>query len=223
MEFFKALIDFVLHIDEHLVEMVAEYGVFTYAILFFIIFAETGFVVTPFLPGDSLLFAAGALAATGALNVWIIIGLLLLAAVLGNSVNYAIGSFIGPRIMKQDKIRFIKKEYLIKTQEFYEKHGVKAVILGRFLPFFRTFIPFVAGIGNMSPAKFSLYNLIGAVLWVIPFTLLGYAFGEIPVVKENFSLVVLGIIFVTVLPTLVGVVREVIKSRREKTEAAAKN
>lgn len=214
MEILQQLWSFVLHIDEHLLEIVQQYGTLTYIILFFIIFSETGFVVTPFLPGDSLLFAAGALAATGGLNIWSMIALLLIAAFLGNAVNFSIGRYIGPRILENNKIPFIKQEHLLKTQLFYEKHGSKAVVIGRFLPFLRTFVPFVAGIGKMNAAKFMLYNLVGAVLWIIPFSLAGFWFGNIPFVKQNFSLVVLGIIFITVLPTLIAVVRETLKNKQ---------
>ncbi|OWY22502.1 DedA family protein [Sphingobacteriales bacterium UPWRP_1] len=207
MEFIQQLIDFVLHIDKHLLEIINQYGTLTYFILFAIVFAETGFVVTPFLPGDSLLFAIGALAAGGALNVWFIMGLLIVAAFTGNMVNFYIGRYIGPKIFGYNNIRFIKREYLVKTQEFYAKHGAKAVVIGRFLPIFRTFVPFVAGIGNMSYSKFIFYNLLSAVLWVAPFTLAGYWFGNIPFVKNNFTLVVLGIIFITILPALFAAIK----------------
>lgn len=207
MEFLQQIIDFVLHIDKHLTEIIANYGTLTYAILFLIIFAETGFVVTPFLPGDSLLFAVGALAAQGALNVWLFIVLVLIAAFTGNMVNYYIGRQMSARILTQGKLRFIKREYLTKTQDFYVKHGAKAVVIGRFLPIFRTFVPFVAGIGMMDVGKFTFYNLLGAVLWVIPFTLAGFWFGNIPFVKENFTLVVLAIIGVTILPAIIAAIR----------------
>ncbi|HRI28996.1 MAG TPA: DedA family protein [Chitinophagales bacterium] len=207
MEFLQQIIDFVLHIDKHLTEIIAQYGTLTYAILFLIIFAETGFVVTPFLPGDSLLFAVGALAAQGALNVWLFIVLVLIAAFTGNMVNYYIGRQMSARILTQGKLRFIKREYLTKTQDFYVKHGAKAVVIGRFLPIFRTFVPFVAGIGMMEAGKFTFYNLLGAVLWVIPFTLAGFWFGNIPFVKENFTLVVLAIIGVTILPAIIAAIR----------------
>jgi membrane-associated protein len=208
MDLLYRLFNFILHIDEHLLDIVNQYGMLTYAILFFIIFAETGFVVTPFLPGDSLLFAVGALAATGGLNVTMIIILLLIAAILGNTTNYWIGRYIGVKIFDWN-IPFLKREYLSKTEAFYDKHGAKAVVIGRFLPFFRTFVPFVAGVGKMDFAKYSLYNIVGALLWVAPFTLAGYLFGNIPIVKENFSIVVLAIVGITALPTLIAVAKEV--------------
>jgi len=208
MDLLYRLFNFILHIDEHLLDIVNQYGMLTYAILFFIIFAETGFVVTPFLPGDSLLFAVGALAATGGLNVAMIVILLMAAAILGNTTNYWIGRYIGVKIFDWN-IPFLKREYLSKTEAFYDKHGAKAVVIGRFLPFFRTFVPFVAGVGKMDFAKYSLYNIVGALLWVAPFTLAGYLFGNIPIVKENFSIVVLAIVGITALPTLIAVAKEV--------------
>lgn len=215
MDFLQVFLDFVLHLDKHLVELVSQYGTFVYVILFFIIFSETGFVVTPFLPGDSLLFAAGALAAreNGGLDVWLMMGLLFIAAVLGNTINYSIGAFIGPKIFARDT-RFIKKATLIKTHEFYEKHGAKAIILSRFLPIFRTFVPFVAGIGKMSWQRYSLYNIIGGGAWILSITLLGYFFGNLPFVQKNFSIVVLAIIGVTIAPAAYGFLREWLKSRK---------
>lgn len=213
MEFIWSLLDFVLHIDKHLIEIVHQYGTLTYIILFLIIFCETGLVVTPFLPGDSLLFALGALAAKGDLNIWLIIVLLIIAAFLGNMVNYTIGRYFGNRI---DNNRFVKKEHLAKTEEFYAKYGAKAVIMGRFVPFFRTFVPFVAGIGQMNFYQYTLYTLIGAVLWVLPFCVAGYCFGTIPFVKDNFSLVVLAIIALTLIPTFLGIWQEVRKQKKAK-------
>ncbi|QQS27585.1 MAG: DedA family protein [Sphingobacteriales bacterium] len=213
MEFIQYLIDFVLHIDQHLESIIDQYGTLTYIILFLIIFAETGFVITPFLPGDSLLFAVGAIAAMGAINVWLVLILVLIAAFLGNMVNYSIGRQMSERIFTAEKIRFIKKEYLIKTQEFYVKHGAKAVVIGRFLPIFRTFVPFVAGIGLMDFRKFTYYNLLGAVLWVVPFTLGGYWFGRLPFVKENFTLVVLGIIGITIVPAIYAAIKMRLQKR----------
>jgi membrane-associated protein len=202
------LVDFILHIDKHLAVIIEQYGTSTYAILFFIIFAETGFVVTPFLPGDSLLFAAGALAGTtGKLSLWPLIGLLFIAAVLGNTINFALGRWIGPSILEKEKIPFVKKSHITKTTEFYEKHGGKAVILSRFLPFFRTFVPFIAGIGKMNWGRFTIYNIVGAFFWIVPITWLGYIFGEHPIVKKNFTLVVLAIIVITVLPAVIGGLR----------------
>ncbi len=207
MDVLYRLFHFVLHIDEHLLEMVNQYGILTYAILFFIIFAETGFVVTPFLPGDSLLFAVGALCVNSNLNIALVIVLLFVAAVLGNTTNYALGRYIGPKAF-DGKIPFLKRDYLTQTENFYAKYGQKAVVIGRFLPFFRTFVPFVAGIGRMDFRQYTIYNIVGALLWVVPFTLAGYLFGNIPAVKNNFSLVVLGIIGITVLPAVIGVLRE---------------
>ena len=204
------IIDFILHIGDKLVMLFAQYGTLLYWILFLIVFAETGFVVTPFLPGDSLLFAAGMLAANsdGVLSPYLIILVCIVAAFLGNTVNYKIGNFFGPKIFEQEKIRFIKKEYLIKTHDFYEKHGTKAIVIGRFLPFIRTFVPFVAGVGSMDWKKFSLYNLIGAILWVTPFTLAGFFLGKVPFVEQNFEKIMLSIIFITVLPTFIGIFNE---------------
>jgi membrane-associated protein len=204
------IIDFILHIGDKLDMLFAQYGTLLYWILFLIVFAETGFVVTPFLPGDSLLFAAGMLAANsdGVLSPYLIILVCIVAAFLGNTVNYKIGNFFGPKIFEQEKIRFIKKEYLIKTHDFYEKHGTKAIVIGRFLPFIRTFVPFVAGVGSMDWKKFSLYNLIGAILWVTPFTLAGFFLGKVPFVEQNFEKIMLSIIFITVLPTFIGIFNE---------------
>jgi len=193
------LIDFLLHIDEHLAALVQNYGLFTYLIIFFIIFAETGFVFTPFLPGDSLLFAAGALAAIGSLNPFLIIGVLSLAAFLGDTANYWIGHFFGDKIIKS-KFLFIKQEHIVKTQNFYKKHGKKTIILARFVPIVRTFAPFVAGIGKMQYREFITFNLIGGIAWVLTFTLAGYFFGNIPAVQHNFTYVIFAIIGVSTLP-----------------------
>ena len=199
MELFRRFIDLFLHLDRHLTELVAQYGTWTYGILFAIIFAETGLVVTPFLPGDSLLFAAGALAALGAMDPWILAGLLMLAAILGNFVNYQIGRWVGPKAFSGE-IKWLRKDYLDRTHAFFEKHGVVAIILTRFAPILRTFAPFVAGVGQMSYTRFMLLNTIGGVLWVGMFVGAGYFFGNLPQVKHNFSLVILGIIVVSLLP-----------------------
>ncbi|TGD81440.1 DedA family protein [Hymenobacter wooponensis] len=203
MEIIKHLIDFVLHLDKHLTELVQDYGVWTYAILFLIIFVETGVVVLPFLPGDSLLFAAGSLAALpgSPLNVWALMGLLIVAAVLGDALNYHIGDYLGPRVFSGNS-RFLKREHLEKTQAFYQKHGAKTIILARFIPIIRTFAPFVAGVGTMSYTKFLSYNLVGAVAWVLLLTGAGYFFGSMPFVQKNFSLVVVAIIVLSVLPAV---------------------
>ncbi len=208
MEFIKSAIDLFLHLDEYLQTIIANYGAWTYGILFAVIFVETGLVVMPFLPGDSLLFAAGTFAALGSLNVWFLIGLLAVAAVVGDAVNYSIGYYLGERAYS---IKWIKKEYLDKTHAFFEKHGGKAIFLARFVPIVRTFAPFVAGIGRMSYGYFATYNIVGGISWVFIFTLLGYFFGNIPFVKKNFELVIIAIILISVLP----MVYEWLKARRE--------
>jgi membrane-associated protein len=206
MELISWFIDVVLHLDKHLTELVANYHIWVYLILFLIIFCETGLVVTPFLPGDSLLFAVGALAAvdqTGTLDatwVWI---LLTFAAVLGNEVNFRIGRAIGPRAFSGG-VRWLKQDYLVRTQRFYEKHGGKTIILSRFIPIIRTFAPFVAGVGQMQRRRFAAYNVAGGFAWVTIFTWGGYLFGNVPVVKENFGLVTIGIVVVSVLPVVWG-------------------
>lgn len=206
------MIDFVLHFDEHLFEFVRLYGAWVYGLLFGIVFAETGLVVTPFLPGDSLLFATGALAATGVLNPWLAFGLLALAAFTGNAVNYAIGRRIGPRIFTATDDsslvgRMMNREYLDRAHAFFEQYGGKAIILGRFVPIVRTFVPFVAGAGQMRAASFVAYNAIGALAWVGLCLLAGVLFGNVPIIKNNFSLVTLGIVIVSILPVLVEYVR----------------
>lgn len=208
MELIKALIDFILHIDQHLVDIVNDYQTWTYLILFLIIFAETGLVVTPFLPGDSLLFAAGAIIAKPetSLNVVLMWGLLIVAAILGDLVNYHVGKFIGVKAFS-GKYRFLKMEYLNKTQQFYNKHGGKTIIYARFIPIIRTFAPFVAGIGTMRYGRFATYNIAGGIAWVTSFLFIGYFFGGLPVIKENFTYVIFGIIFLSVLPAIVEVIR----------------
>ena len=216
MEQIRFLFDFFLHLDEHMANIINQYGVWTYLILFLIIFMETGFVVTPFLPGDSLLFAAGTFAALGSLNVWLLILLLIVAAIGGDTVNYWIGHYMGDRAYN---VRWIKKEYLDRTHAFFEKHGGKTIFLARFVPIVRTFAPFVAGMGHMSYGYFFSYNVFGGIVWVILFTLLGYFFGNIPFVKANFELVIIAIILLSVVPA----VWEAWKARREiKMEKAAK-
>jgi len=217
MELIQYLVDFVLHLDKHLNEIIQNFGVWTYLILFLIIFLETGLVITPFLPGDSLLFAAGSFAALGSLNVVVLFVLLSFAAILGDTVNYWIGHYIGPRAFSGN-IRFLKVEYLDRTHEFYERHGGKTIILARFIPIIRTFAPFVAGIGAMTYPKFIAYNVIGGVLWVGLFVFGGYYFGNLPVVKENFALVILAIIFISVVPGLIEFFRERARASR-KAEA----
>ena len=212
------LIDLFLHLDRHLAEFVTSYGVWVYAVLFAIIFAETGLVVTPILPGDSLLFACGALAATGVLNVWLILALLVTAAILGDAVNYSVGNYVGPRVFSaQDSSGFwqraLNRDHLRQAHEFFERHGGKAIVLGRFVPIVRTFVPFVAGAGTMTYASFAFYNVTGALIWVGICVGAGYAFGNVPIVQENFSLVALGIVFVSLLPMLVEYLRHRSRSR----------
>ena len=211
MDFVRSVVDFFLHLDEHLNQIVTTYGVWTHLILFAIVFAETGLVVTPFLPGDSLLFAAGALAALGSLDLWLLVVLLIGAAILGDSVNYWVGAWIGPRAFSGN-VRFLRKDYLERTHAFYEKHGGKTIILARFVPIIRTFAPFVAGVGAMSYPRFIVYNIIGAVLWVGLFVPLGYFFGNMPTVKNNFSLVIFAIIGISVMPIAV----EMFRARRSR-------
>lgn len=199
MEVIKFLIDFVLHMDVHLSEIIGNYGAWTYGILFLIIFLETGFVVTPFLPGDSLLFAAGSFAALGDLNPVYLFILLSIAAVLGDTINYSIGAYIGPRAFSGE-IKYLKKEHLDRTSEFYDKHGGKTIILARFIPIIRTFAPFVAGIGAMTYSHFILYNVIGGISWVAIFIFGGYYFGNLPFVRDNFPLVIFAIIFISFIP-----------------------
>ena len=200
MDFVAGYVDIILHLDKHLGALIQQYGVWTYLVLFLVIFCETGLVVTPFLPGDSLLFTAGAFAANGALDVvWLFISLTV-ASIIGDTVNYWAGKYAGPNILHKRKIRFINREHLLKTEKFYEKHGAKTIILARFLPIFRTFAPFVAGIGNMRYSVFITYNVIGGVLWNATFLFGGYFFGNIPLIKENFTAVIFIIIFVTLLP-----------------------
>jgi len=212
MDLIKYLIDFILHLDKHLVELVTQYGVWTYGILFLIIFCETGLVVTPILPGDSLLFAVGALAAKGGLNVFTVFVLLSIAAILGDTVNYWVGKIVGPRVFSRESSRWLNKEHLQRTHEFYEKYGGKTIIIARFMPIIRTFAPFVAGIGQMSYGKFILYNIVGGIVWIGGFLYAGYFFGNIPVIKRNFTLVVFAIIIISVLPA----VFEYWRSRRAK-------
>lgn len=215
MEFIQFIIDFILHIDVHLTELVVEYGVWIYAILFLIIFCETGLVVTPFLPGDSLLFVAGALASIGSnhLNVHLLIGMLIVAAVLGDAVNYTIGKFFGEKLFSNPDSKIFKQSYLQKTHDFYEKHGGKTIILARFVPIVRTFAPFVAGMGSMSYKYFASYNVIGGIAWVSVFTYAGYFFGELEFVKKNLSIFILAIIFISIIPAVVEVWRNRRKSK----------
>lgn len=217
MELIYTLIDFVLNIDEHLVVLVNDYKTWTYLILFLIIFAETGFVVTPFLPGDSLLFAAGAIIANpeSNLNIFLMAAILIVAAILGDWLNYHIGKYVGPKAFS-GKYKLLKKEYLDKTNAFYDKYGGKTIIYARFVPIIRTFAPFVAGIGTMKYSKFLSYNVIGAVVWIISFLFLGYFFGGLPIIKDNFSIVIFLIIFISMLPPILEILRE--KFKKPKTD-----
>lgn len=212
MELIQQLLDFILHIDQHLVAIVQTYQTWTYLVLFLIIFSETGFVVTPFLPGDSLLFAAGALLAKGdtGLSLALMGFLLTLAAISGNTLNYYLGSYFGKKVFKPEN-KILKLEYYQKTQDFFSKHGAKAVIFSRFLPIFRTVAPFVAGVGHMPIAKYMLYNIVGGLSWIVSFLALGYFFGNLPFVKQNFSLVVLSIIVVSVLPAIFAALKPATK------------
>ncbi|MDE2584266.1 MAG: DedA family protein [Betaproteobacteria bacterium] len=206
MELLTAFFDILLHLDKHLAILVQQYGPWIYAILFFIVFAETGFVVTPFLPGDSLLFVAGALAAIGDMNLALLVASLSVAAILGNTANYAIGRWFGQRLLNWNS-RLINRGALQKTHAFYELHGGKTVVLSRFLPLFRTFAPFVAGMGAMGYARFTLFNVIGGLAWVLSLTLAGYWFGNLPWIKANLSLVIVAIIAVSLLPAVIGYLR----------------
>ena len=215
MEFITQAIDFFLHLDKYLTIIVNEYGTLTYLILFLIVFTETGLVFMPLLPGDSLLFATGALAAsTGALNIWLVIILLIIAALLGDNVNYFVGRYLGAAIKKRERILFLKREYLEKTEAFYEKHGGRTVIMARFIPIVRTVAPFVAGAGSMNYSRYIVYCVIGALLWVPSLSLLGYFFGQLEFVKKNFELVVFAIIGISVLP----IIWQFLKSKLMKPE-----
>jgi len=215
MELVHWFVDFFLHLDQHLAEVIQQYGGYTYALLFLIVFLETGLVVTPLLPGDSLLFAAGSFAGLGALRLWPLFFLLCAAAILGDTVNYAIGAYLGPRVFHFPKSRFFNPEHLKKTHDFYEKYGGKTIIIARFVPIIRTFAPFVAGMGAMSYPRFLTYNVVGGLLWVSACVFAGYCFGNLPVVKKNFSLVMLAIIVISLLPAGVGYLRHRLEAKRQ--------
>lgn len=217
MEIIKTLIDFILHIDDHLVELVSTYGTETYLFLFLIIFVETGVVIMPFLPGDSLIFAGAALAANGSLNIFILFFVIFFAAVIGDTVNYHIGKAFGNKLINWNN-RFIKKEYIEKTSHFFEKHGGKSIIIARFVPIVRTFAPFVAGIGKMHYLKFLSYNVVGAGLWVLLFCVAGFFFGNIPFVKDNFSIVIIAIILISLLPAIIGAIKAKIGDKKKLIE-----
>ncbi|MTB68457.1 DedA family protein [Providencia sp. wls1943] len=225
MEFISFIIDFILHIDVHLAELVAEYGVWVYGILFLILFCETGLVVTPFLPGDSLLFVAGALAAlpSNDLNVHVMVLLMIIAAIIGDAVNYTIGRIFGEKLFKNPDSKIFRRSYLDKTHQFYEKHGGKAIILARFVPIVRTFAPFVAGMGKMSYRHFAFYNVTGALLWVLLFTYAGYLFGDLPIVQKNLKLLIVAIIFISILPGVIEIIRHRRAAAKEKNAVAKEN
>jgi membrane-associated protein len=220
MGFFPDLLEIILHLDRHLLDLCTQYGAWVYAILFVIVFCETGLVVTPFLPGDSLLFAVGSLAAINALDLMTSIVLLIAAAILGDTVNYWIGDYVGPKVFHQENSRFLNKEYLVRTHRFYEKHGGKTIIIARFLPIIRTFAPFVAGIGSMTYKRFLMFNVVGGALWVLLFVPAGYFFGSVPFVKNNFSLVILALVLIPGIPSVVEVVRMQVKRRKARSKAS---
>jgi membrane-associated protein len=219
MDLFELAVDFIIHLDRYLEVIIKTFGIWSYLILFLVIFMETGLVVTPFLPGDSLLFAAGALAAIGAFDVIPLFFLLMFAAILGDTANYWIGHYIGPRVFNE-KIRFLKREYLEKTQAFYEKHGGKTILLARFVPIVRTFAPFVAGVGKMRYGYFISYNVFGGILWVAIFIFAGFFFGNIPLVKDNFSFVIIAIVLISVMPAVYEYLKERSKTKKEAALAA---
>ena len=217
MEFFSFIIDFILHIDQHLTELAAQYGAWIYGILFLIIFCETGLVVMPLLPGDSLLFAAGSIAAIGKMNIHLMVVLLIIAAILGDAVNFMVGKYFGEKLFSNPNSKIFKQSHLQKTQQFYAKHGGKTILMARFIPIVRTFAPFVAGMGHMSYHHFLAYNVIGGVLWVTIFSYLGYFFGNMDIVKDNLSLVLVAIIVLSILPAII----EIIRHKRAANKAGA--
>jgi membrane-associated protein len=211
------LIDFILHVDQHLLEFVRDYGTWIYAILFLIIFVETGLVVMPLLPGDSLLFAAGAIAATGAMDPVLLSILLFIAAVMGDSLNYQVGRYIGPRVFNMN-LRFIKRDHLLKTQSFFEKHGGKTIIFARFLPIIRTFAPFIAGVSHMHYPRFLMFNVLGGAAWILSFIWLGFFFGNLPIIKDNFTYVIFAIIGISMLPAVLEMLRQYWPATKHKTK-----
>ncbi len=208
MELIKDFVDILLHFDKYLDLIIRNYGTWTYVLLFLIIFCETGLVVTPFLPGDSLLFAAGTFAALGSLDAGLLVIFLSIAAITGDNVNYWVGHFIGPKAFNKEKSRFFNKEYLDRTYEYYEKFGGKTIIIARFVPIIRTFAPFVAGIGRMRYWSFTIYNIVGGIVWILTFVLGGYLFGNIPLIKNNFKLVIIAIIIISILPGIIEFLRQ---------------
>ncbi|MGA7510670.1 MAG: DedA family protein [Erwinia billingiae] len=220
MELIRFVVDFILHIDVHLAELVAHYGMWVYAILFLILFCETGLVVTPFLPGDSLLFVAGALAAlpTNDLNIHVMVALMAVAAIVGDAVNYTIGRLFGDKLFSNPNSKIFRRSHLDKTHQFYERHGGKTIILARFVPIVRTFAPFVAGMGKMSYRHFALYNISGGLLWVLLFSYAGYLFGDLPVVQENLKLLIVAIIVLSILPGVIEVWRHRRAAKQQKSQ-----
>ena len=215
MEMILKFFDILLHLDKYINVVIQDYGQWTYLILFLIVFCETGLVVTPFLPGDSLLFVAGAFAALGSLNlVWVLV-LLSVAAILGDTINYWVGNFIGPKVFQMQNSRIFKKEYLDRTHQFYEKYGPITIVIGRFVPIIRTFAPFLAGVGSMTYGKFLIYNVVGGLLWIFSFTLGGYFFGNLPFVKKNFTFVIFAIIIISVMPTVIEYFRQRKAAKKE--------
>ena len=215
MNLISGLMDLVLHLAKHLGILINNYGAWVYVILFLIILFETGLVVTPFLPGDSVIFAASAFAALGLLNIFILIPSLMVAAILGDTINYNIGTHLGQRLLKRGDSRFIKKEYIDRTNAYYDKYGGKTIIIARFIPIVRTFAPFVAGIGSMHYKQFITYNSIGGILWVLVVSLLGFFFGNIPIIANNFSIAIIVMILISILPAVIGVFKEKLKSKKE--------
>jgi membrane-associated protein len=215
MEMILKFFDILLHLDKYINVVIQDYGQWTYLILFLIVFCETGLVVTPFLPGDSLLFVAGAFAALGSLNLFWVLVLLSVAAILGDTINYWVGNYIGPKVFQMQNSRIFKKEYLDRTHQFYEKYGPITIVIGRFVPIIRTFAPFLAGVGSMTYGKFLTYNVVGGIFWIFSFTLGGYFFGNLPFVKKNFTFVIFAIIIISVMPTVIEYYRQRKAAKKE--------
>ena len=221
MEMILKFFDMLLHLDKYIDLLIRDYGMWTYLIFFIIVFCETGLVVTPFLPGDSLLFVAGTFAALGSLNLTWLLVLLTIAAILGDTINYWIGNYIGPKVFQMENSRVFRKEYLDRTHQFYEKYGPITIVIGRFIPIIRTFAPFLAGVGSMTYGKFLIYNVVGGILWIASFTLGGYFFGNLPFVKKNFTLVIVAIIVISVMPTVIEYLRQRRQAKAARTSPIA--
>jgi len=217
MEMIIKFFDMLLHLDKYIDLLIRDYGMWTYLIFFIIVFCETGLVVTPFLPGDSLLFVAGTFAALGSLNLMWLLVILSAAAILGDTINYWIGNYIGPKVFQMQNSRVFRKEYLDRTHQFYEKYGPITIVIGRFIPIIRTFAPFLAGVGSMTYGKFLVYNVVGGILWIASFTLGGYFFGNLPFVKKNFTAVIIAIIIISVMPTVIEYVRQRRQAKAKRT------